>query len=157
MPYGNISAELTGEQKDLIISKLNEISDMLPFIVNLTIDERRSLTKMGDKSVAFVMKALEYASTNPQFVPPYLDVAELSKDAILASQLLAINNAIQILAEKVDDTLMAVGSEAYAASRTFYNSVKSATKEAVPGADAIARDLGERFMGQGKKKSTVSA
>jgi hypothetical protein len=119
MPYGNISAELTGEQKDLIISKLNEISDMLPFIVNLTIDERRSLTKMGDKSVAFVMKALEYASTNPQFVPPYLDVAELSKDAILASQLLAINNAIQILAEKVDDTLMAVGSEAYAASRTF--------------------------------------
>ena len=157
MPYQNISAELPNEDREYILTRLNEITVRLPFLVNLTIDERRGLSKMGDKSVAFVMKAMDYAASNPEFVPPYLNVPELTKDANLANQLLTINNAIQVLAEKIDDTLMAVGSEAFSASRTFYNSVKNATKESVPGADAIASDLGERFTGQGRKKETAGA
>jgi hypothetical protein len=155
MPYQNISAELTNEDREYILTRLNEITARLPFLVNLTLDERRGLSKMGDKSVAFVTKAMDYASTNLEFVPPYLNVPELTKDANLANQLLTINNVIQILAEKIDDTLMAVGAEAYSASRTFYNSVKNAAKEAVPGADAIASDLSARFTGQGRKKETT--
>lgn len=42
---------------------------------------------------------------------------------------------------------MALGSEAYIASLTIYNTVKQATKLNVPGADAIYQDLRERFPG----------
>lgn len=68
MPYQNISSVLSNEDKEYILTRLNEITAKLPFLVNLTTEERRSLSKMGDKSVAFVTKAMDYASTNPEFV-----------------------------------------------------------------------------------------
>ena len=44
---------------------------------NLTPQERQERPKMGDKTVAFVEKVLEYADTHPQFLPPYVERAAL--------------------------------------------------------------------------------
>ena len=49
------------------------------------------------------------------------------------------------LLEKVSDTNMAAGSEAYVTALTLYNSIKAAAKVNVPGADVLANELGERF------------
>jgi hypothetical protein len=43
------------------------IRQKLPFLVDLTTEDRRTMLKMGDKSRAFVSKALEVATQNPQF------------------------------------------------------------------------------------------
>ena len=43
---------------------------------------------------------------------------------------------------------MVLGSEAYTASRAFYNSVKGAAKAGEPGSDTIHKDLGARFKKQ---------
>jgi hypothetical protein len=45
------------------------------------------LSKMGDKTLAFVQKALEYAEANPTLVPAYLDIAEAKKDFSLSQDL----------------------------------------------------------------------
>lgn len=47
--------------------------------------------------------------------------------------------------EKVDDTIMAAGSDAYHIALTFYNSVKNAANAGVPGTDNIYNDLKERY------------
>ena len=147
MPYQDISADLTDIDKDEVLANIEASKLKLPFVVNLTMEERQTIPKMGDKTVSFVEKSLEYASNNPIFVPPYLNVPELQKDVVLTKQLLPIWQSSRQFFESVDDTCMALGSEAYIASLTFYNTVKQATKLNVPGADAIYQDLKERFPG----------
>ena len=137
MPYSNISASLSDTQRMQIIQHLKDAEQpMLPFLINLTMDEKQSLPKMKDGSEPFVSKALSYAEANPQFVPPYTNVPELRKDFALVQQLTLILQQVHILLEKLNDTSTAVGSEAYVAALGFYNSVKQAAKMNVPGADA---------------------
>jgi hypothetical protein len=43
-----------------------------PYIIALTPHERQTMLKMGDKSLAFVEKAHDYAADNPTLTPSYL-------------------------------------------------------------------------------------
>ena len=147
MPYEGISATLSAADHASILTKLNEIKVLLPFLVNLTPLERSTLPKMGDGSTPFVTKALTYAENNPQFVPPYMNVPELRKDFNLATQVSLLRQQLNQVAEALDDTELALGSEAFVTSLTFYASVKQATKMNIPGADSIYDDLKTRFPG----------
>ena len=66
----------------------------------------------------------------------------------LLKQIQRILGVVEPLWEKLGDTYMLLGAEAYALARVFYNTVKSAAQAGVPGADSIAKDLGERFKKQ---------
>ena len=152
MPYQNISAELKEDVKNEILNLIQQVTDRLPFLINLTPEERISLPKMGDKTYPFVSKALELAGQNPNLVPPYVSIEELKRDFGLSESLRPVLNAITSLSEKLSDTYLAVGSEAYVAALAFYNSAKSAAKSNVPGTDAVVNELGKRFDKQTKKK-----
>jgi hypothetical protein len=63
---------------------------------------------------------------------------------------------MQQLTEQVDDTLMAVGSEAMTSSLTVYDYVKTASKR-TPGLKTVAEQLGERFKAiKGRPTKAVS-
>jgi hypothetical protein len=62
----------------------------------------------------------------------------------LAANLTEVLIGLRQLTEQVDDTLMAVGSEAMGSSLTVYDYVKTAAKK-TPGLKTIAEQLGERF------------
>lgn len=123
-------------------------SKLLPLLVDLSPQDRRELPKMGDKTLAFVAKALDYAQAHPGLCPPYLDVAEFQKDMATVQVLQGLLRPLAQVADIVDDSLMLAGSEAYAAALVFYQSAKSAQRSAVPGAATIADDLGARFPGR---------
>lgn len=146
-PYANISGNLSSGDFNQIINRINAIKGALPFLVNLTADERRRGLKMGDKSLAFITKCLEYASAHPNLVPPYLNVPEFQKDHALRDQLVQIIRELNSLVEAVDDTILALGKEEFEHALIFYNSVKQAAKGNVPGTGAIVEDLAERFPG----------
>jgi hypothetical protein len=143
--YKNISAEISTENKDLVIQKLMEINDLMPFLSSLTLDEKKRLPKMGKRRFKFVQDALEYAEKYPGLVPPYVDVTEQRGDMELTGKLFEIMEIMGPLWEKITDTHMAVGAEAFAASRAFYQSVKTAGYQGVPGVKSIIRDLGVIF------------
>ncbi len=65
-----------------IIAKVNALNATLAdyLLFNLTPSDRLELSKMGDKTIAFVQKSLEYAENNPTLVPGYLDISEAKKD-----------------------------------------------------------------------------
>lgn len=48
--------------------------------MDLTTEDRRTIVKMGDKSRAFVSKALEVATQNPKFLPRSFDLEEMRRD-----------------------------------------------------------------------------
>jgi len=147
MPYQNISATISAANLTAIKTKINEIKALLPFLINLTAEERQTIPKMGDDTLSFVSKALEYAQNNPNLVPPYVDIVEMNKDFKLAADLISILQPLNQLQEGVDDSNMAAGSEAFVTALAFYNTVKYAAKQNVPGAEAIYNDLKTRFPG----------
>jgi hypothetical protein len=109
---------------------------------------------MGDKSLAFVEKACELASVNPQFAPSYFNLEELKIDLADASNLLKLSNRLQQFSRKIEDTAMLAGSEAFTQALTFYNSVKQAARDNVPGAQPLFEELKKRFVFGRPKKST---
>ena len=102
----NISIQIDPTSLERIVAAVNTISAEMPYLLNLTVDDRKSLLKMGDKTVSFVSKALEYAKQNPQAVPSFLDVTEFEKDVTLVNSLLKVKYPLQQILEKVDDTSM---------------------------------------------------
>lgn len=145
MPYTNIDATVTDTQRTAVFAAIADIESSLTFLINLTALERKSLPKMGSATQSFVSKAMEIAGNNPQFVPPYVDVPAMKKDYELAVRLQGIEMQLASLHEKVSDTNLAAGSEAYVTGLTIYNSLKAAAKVNIPGAKALAAELGERF------------
>jgi hypothetical protein len=149
-----ISAEISAPVVADIIEKLNAINLALANVLlfNLTGQDRLELTKLGDKSLAFVEKSLEYASNNPALVPSYLDVPEAKRDLKLSQDLSNILKQVSTLQRAVEDTMMVAASEAYDGSLIFYGSLKGASRVNVPGSQSILEDLQKRFVAKSKKK-----
>lgn len=123
----------------VLMNKLN------PHLKTLNAKERRTLPKMGDGTEPFVEKTIDYAKSNPQFLPPYVQVDDIEVD-FTAVQVL--NNYIRPLRQVLDaleDTTMLAGSEAYVAALSYYNSVKLGQRMNMPGAESIYEDLRTRF------------
>lgn len=151
MAYQNISAQLSEQDLTEIHTAIATIEQRLPFLVNLTAKERRHLFKMGDKSLAFVSNSVATAQQNANILPPSFDLVEFSQDFDLTQHLNEILMELKQLTEQVDDTLMAVGSEAMQSSLAVYDYVKTAAKHQ-PGLKTAADQLGERFAVIGRAK-----
>ncbi|WP_414753514.1 hypothetical protein [Anabaena sp. CCY 9910] len=144
MAYQNITASLSAEDVKEIKAAFATIQAKLPFLVTLSVEERRKLFKMGDKSLAFVNNSLTAAQSNPDILPASFNVEEFVRDYQLAATLTELLIGLRQLTEQVDDTLLAVGSEAMGSSLTVYDYVKTAAKK-TPGLKTLAEQLGERF------------
>jgi hypothetical protein len=148
-------ASIPAEALEEALVKANEIRDILsPYISVLTVEQRRTLPKMGDKSLAFVEKAHELARQNQHLVPPYISLDDFDIDFADAHNLIPLAVALQQIAQTVDDTHLLAGSEAYQTSLSFYNSVKQAAKQNVAGAKAIYEALKTRFAGVSRRSET---
>lgn len=146
-----ISATLTPEQRDAVMQAVATIKTNLPFLVDLSPEERKTLPKMGDKSQAFVSTALEVATQNPDFLPRSFDIEEFRKDVQLSETLYPLLLAIAQLHELLDDTYLAVGSEAYTAALQVYNYAKASGN--VGGLDTLVEEMGQRFARKSRKSN----
>jgi hypothetical protein len=144
MNENRVSGVLSSEDAAAIKAALETVSQKLPFLIGLDPETRRSMPRGGDKSRAFVRKSLEVANQNPWMLPRAFDLDEFGRDVALDEALLPIAELIRKLAEMVDDTHMAVRSDAYLAALTVYQSAKHAGKNA--GLDGALDELGRRFM-----------
>lgn len=152
MAENRISAKLSAADKDAVMQAIATIKEKLPFLIDLTTEDRRTIVKMGDKSRAFVSKALEVATQNPDFLPRSFDVEEMRRDLALYEALYPVLLSLTQLQELVDDTCMASGSEAYTAALAVYNYAKASGD--VAGLNSVIDEMGRRFTRRSKKKKT---
>ncbi|MEQ8546846.1 MAG: hypothetical protein RIC03_02995 [Cyclobacteriaceae bacterium] len=157
MSTGNaISIEIPQADIDAVKAALATIQTTLaPYVLALTPEQRKTIPKMSDGTVPFVSKVMDYATSDPQFTPPYMDVPEMKKDFDATTALLPLLRTVDQIEDNLNDTTMLAGSEAYIAALSYYNSVKMAARMNIPGAKAIFDDLRMRFEGQGKVKPKV--
>ena len=104
---------------------------------------------MGDKSVAFVQKALEYSRLHEALRPPYLDVEAFDIDLKAVKDLQTLERSLAPVVEALSDSQSLSASEAYLAALVFYANVKNAAKLKIPGAQGVYDDLSARFPGAG--------
>ena len=145
MSFHNISASLSKEDMIVIKKGIKAISEKLPFLVNLTPAERMLGTKMGNKSIAFVEEALDVAKQNPTILTGEFKIDDFDQDFKLAKDLDDLLTILSQVVEKVSNTSMAAGMEAFQAALDVYQQVKIASKR-IPGMQGIARKLGTRFI-----------
>jgi hypothetical protein len=155
MSDNRISATLSAADRQAVLDAIQTIREKLPFLVDLTPEERRNLPKMGDSSRAFVAQALEVAKQNTDMLPRSFDVEEMRKDVELLEALAPIRTSLAQLSEFVDDTCVGVGSEAYTASLLIYQFARSAGKGAA--LDSALDSLGQRFARKSRPVSDAGA
>lgn len=148
-----VDGVLSDEEKAAVLAALEIVKTKLPFLVDLSPDERRSLPKMGDKSVAFVQAALAVAEQNPNILPPAFNLAAFRKDVALMTTAQPVADKIKQLAELMDDTMVALGTDAYTAALVVYQMAQLAGKG--QGLDQLLDAMGQRFAR--KSKGTAAA
>ncbi|HEY9627485.1 MAG TPA: hypothetical protein V6C84_09300 [Coleofasciculaceae cyanobacterium] len=137
------------------MAAITTIKAKLPFLIDLSAEERKALPKMGDKSRAFVSRALEVATQNPDFLPRSFDLEEMRKDVQLFEALFPLLMALTQLQELVDDTCLAVGSEAYASALQVYSYAKASGQGS--GLDSVIGEMGQRFAKKPRKSKAQEA
>ena len=152
MPYQNIDATLSGADIQAVKDAFAAVLTKLPFLVNLTVDERKSIVKTGSDSLSFVQTALTGAQANPLIFPPSFDQLGFGKDVALFAALTEIQALAESVVSQLDDTRTAVGGEAMQAAMQAYQYIKTASKT-TPGLKPLADQLGERFQRASKPKS----
>jgi hypothetical protein len=148
MSNGNqISLSIPPEKVEQVKQLYGQINGIISeYLVNLTPEQSKELPKMGDKSYAFVTKALEYLQVTGTPIPPYTNVAEMVVDMNGYDTIRQILQAAQPTIDMLQDTMLLSGSEAYVAALAYYNYIKGAAKAGVPGAQTIYDDLSARFQ-----------
>ena len=135
-----------------VTDKLQECRALLaPYLQGLTVEERKSLFKMGDKTVATVQKVKDYVETNPEFAPAYMNKEEFLKDEALVTTLSPLGNLAEQLASDISDTIILAGSEALAAALFYYGTTKEAADRGIATAGPIYDDLKQRFVQKSRR------
>ena len=112
-------------------------------LIDLSTDERRSLSKMGDKSEAFCRQTLTVLTQNPQLVPASLDLAEAERDLVALDALRSRTNRLRQLLGRAEDTETALGSDVMSASLEGYALLKVLGKGS--GLEALRKGTSARF------------
>lgn len=135
------------------IKKLQD--KLMPYLKSLSAEDRMELPKMGDKTVSFVQKTLEYCRENPELVPSFLNVDDFGVDLQGYETLRSLYQPVLQISDALLDTMLLSGSEAYMAALIFYNATKNAVRSKVPKSETIYADLSTRFA-KGKRETPTA-
>lgn len=146
-----ISLEISPAKKAAIEAAILALkTELNGIIINLTKDERQSLPKIADKTLAFDEKCKAYMASRPELIPSFLDTGELAKDRKLIADLLPCLRELAPICEGLEDTVSLAYTDVYVADLAFHQNVKQAAKRGIPGTDTIYDDLKQRFPGRPK-------
>jgi hypothetical protein len=152
MSENRISIQISAPDLATINTAAQTIRDtLMPYVVALAPDDKQGMPKVKDKSVPFMLKGLQYMQTNPEFIPVYMDVAEVNKDYTAFDVMKQLLQVLAPIVSNVEDTGFLCGSEAYQGILNYYNNVKLAAKMNVPNAQAIYDDMKTYFEAQKAK------
>jgi hypothetical protein len=147
-----ISASLAAETKTEILKALAEIKTKLNFLLTLQPDEVKGLFKASNGFAPLIEKACNSVNDHPEIMPSVFNTAEFKKDYALSKDLTPIVNQINELADSLQNTLMAINSDALAGALEVYAAVKQ-NRDKVPGLNVVADEMAVFFQRAGRKSA----
>lgn len=128
---------------DPLDAAILQMENSLARLISLTPEQRRGLTKMGEKSEAFCRAALNVAQQHAVIMARDFDIEGFQRDQQTLDLLRPRILRIAHLYQRVTDTEMALGSDLMAAALEVYGVLKVAGKG--KGLDEARRNLGARW------------
>jgi hypothetical protein len=135
------------------IQHIRDAADLLPFLVGLVADEKKSMQGINLSNKQFVEDCLNEMDLEPGILPTFIDPNSVRNDYQLWLQLDQIKLATHDLLDKLSDTQYLAGAEAYKVCLIYYRLVEAAAKAGLPGADERYNRLKERFKDQGPQSA----
>ena len=155
MSTNRVSAVLNDADKTAVLEALAQVKEKMPFLINLTGQERKRSRTMGAKSVEYVNLSLQSSKTFGSLIPPSVDVSEFSKDVTLVNQLLEVRMEVDALLEGIDDTMLAAGSDAMRYADLVYSYLKTGSKTNA-GVKSVTADISKRYMRRRRTEAVKS-
>lgn len=148
-----ISATLTKQQVDEIMSLLTELDAKVSFNINLSKEQLEDIPKLSDGRLPFTQKCLNFGKQDATIVPPFTKLDDYDGDLNLYAELEPVENFVLRIAEKITAARAAAGSDAFTAALSIYNSAQRAAKQGHPGANTIVGELKPLFEKKGKTRA----
>ncbi len=145
-----ISGALTPETKDEVLKLISDIKAKLNFLLTLQPDEIKSLVKAANGFAPFIDKSYNSVTAHPEIMSNVFDIEEYKRDYQLVKDLTIIANQVGELHDSLQNSLMAVNSDALVGSLEVYSAIKQ-NRDKVPGLNVIAQELAEFFQKARKK------
>jgi len=139
----SVSLSFTDAQLAAIDTALTELETQFAGLVGLTADQRRALTKMGNKSEAFCRQTMSLLGQNPQLVPESVRLADSRQLLEALDELRPRMQRLQRLGERIADTDTAVGSAVMQTALQGYALLKVTGRN--QGLEGLRESVGERF------------
>ena len=155
MSQNLVSLSFPKADVDAIDAALATLEEKLAHLIELSVADRRSLVKMGDKSEAFCRQTLIVLDQNRQILPPTFDLAEAVQDLATLDLLRLPFNRLRQLMGKADDTEMALGSDVMSAALDGYALAKVFGKGA--GLETLREAMSARYSRKPKTPADVPA
>ncbi len=149
-----IVAVLTDQVMQRLVAFLEQIAADLPFLTNLTADERQSVQSIADGRLAYVRKCLKYCKAHRRKVGMTPEnLAELVAIGKLFEQLTRLMHLVDDHRFGLGDTMLQVGANVFRLARATHDQMEIAYANGKPGMERIVDDMDKLFEGQGNFKS----
>lgn len=146
MSQNLLQLQLNAEDYAAIDGALNTLEQRLSGLIDLSVDERRGLVRMGEKSEAFCRQTLMAMEENRQLVPPGVGLDDARADLQQLEELRRRAHRLQRLTGRTEDSLTALGSDVMSTALEGYGLLKMLGKGA--GLAPLREALGSRFSGR---------
>jgi hypothetical protein len=144
-----IDATLSAVDRDKILDLISQIFTLMPFLVDLTPDERQTLVKMGDSGRPFVEGTLNLVEQDDSFMPRSFEKTEMRQDNDFYQMMQPVFIQMSRLFEGVSDTTMLTGSDLIMAGLEVYRNAKDNGQGS--NLDNLVPLIGQRFKRKSKK------
>ena len=152
MSQNLVSLSISPEKLAAIAAHLAGLEQELAGLIELSVEERRTLTKMGDKSEVFCRQTLLVLDQNRQIIPPEIGLDEALDDQRALDALRPVFERLRRLTARADDTEMALGSDMLTTALEGYGVARVLGKGA--GLDALRETMSVRL---GRRRKTTEA
>lgn len=144
MPRPRIAARLDDADVQAVLDLIAQARAALPFLVNLTLKERRAMGRFGEADLPFVRTTAEVGRQHPDVLPRRVDVEAQAGELALYERLDRVRLAVTTLGELVRDTQRVLAADMYGSARDVYAAVQRSRGES-DALDAVYRDLARHF------------
>ncbi|MBS0354932.1 MAG: hypothetical protein JSR83_13670 [Proteobacteria bacterium] len=128
MTQNLVSITFAPADVEAIDGMLTALEAKLGALITLSADERRKAVKMGDKSEAFCRQTELVLRQNPGIVPSNFDLTGFQQDIVALDVLRPRLQRLRTLADRADDTELALGSDIMSAAYDGYALAKVSGK-----------------------------
>lgn len=143
MSQNLIQLSLSAEDYSAIDGALTLLETKLAGLIDLSVDERRGLVRMGEKSEAFCRQTLLAMEEHRHFVPESVGLNDALGDLAQLDALRRRTLRLQRLTGRCEDTTTALGSDIMSAALEGYGLLKMLGKGS--GLAPLRESIGGRF------------